>query len=39
MRETLEKIAYPRRGTEEEYWDLEQIALICDATLKIIKEQ
>lgn len=36
MQEILEKIAYPRRGTEEEYWDVEQIGLICAATLKTL---
>lgn len=35
MRQTLEKIAFPRRGTEEETWDLYDVANLCEAILKL----
>lgn len=35
MRQTLEKIAFPRRGTEEETWDIYEVANFCEVILKL----
>lgn len=39
MEEALLKIAYPRRGTEEELWDTFDIVRYCEAILKLLEKE
>lgn len=39
LKDILEKIAFPRRGTDEENWDLYQVSKLCEAALKLFPKE